>query len=456
MKRLHLLVLFVLAASGLGSFADSIKRPNILWLIAEDMGPEALSISGTPQASTPHLDKLARQGVRYTHAYAGMVCSVSRSAMITGMYATSIGAHNHRTQDKKPLPAGVKVLPEWMREAGYFTANVVTLPEACGFKGQGKTDWNFKTEGKTFDSSDWNDLKTHQPFYAQINFHETHRKYRAPAKADPAKVVIPPYYPDHPVTRKDWAEYLDSATELDGKIGRVLKQLEADGLADNTVIMFFGDNGASMVRAKQFCYEEGFHVPMIIRWPKQFPTPQQIKTGLVDERFIDAIDFAPTMLALAGAPKPAKMQGRVFLGEKAEAPRDLVFGTRDRCDSTVMRIRSVRDSRYRYIRNFTPEVPFLAPNNYKETQYPVWNLLKKLHAEGKLTQPQEFLCQPRMPEEELYNLETDPHEIHNLAESEKPEHRAELKKMRTALEKWIVDTGDQGQPSKTPTSEIAK
>jgi arylsulfatase A-like enzyme len=446
MKRLTLLLSLAMAFAALNSSAKETKsRPNILWLLGEDMGPEALSISGTPQASTPNIDKLAKSGVRFTHAYLGMVCSVSRSSMITGMYAVSIGAQNHRTKDKKPLPDGVRILPEWMRQAGYFTENIVTLPKSLGFKGAGKTDWNFKTKQPPFESSDWNDLKTHQPFYAQVNFHETHRRYTAPHKADPAKVVIPPYYPDHPVTRKDWAEYLDSASELDRKIGLVLKQLEKDGLADNTIVMFFGDNGASMVRAKQFCYEEGFHVPLVIRWPKNFPAPKQYKAGTLDERFIDGIDFAPTMLAIAGAPKPEKMQGRIFLGDRAEAPREFVFGTRDRCDETAMCLRSVRDSQYRYIRNLMPEVPFLAPNEYKERQYPVWNLLKELHAQGKLTPPQEFLCQSHMPPEELYNLETDSDEIHNLAESKSPQDQAELKKLRAALDRWTVETGDPGK-----------
>jgi N-sulfoglucosamine sulfohydrolase len=421
-------------------------RPNILWLIGEDLGPEGLSRSGTPEVWTPHLDQLAKQGVYYSHTYLGMVCSVSRSSFMTGMYAVSIGAHNHRTRDKQPLPDGVRVLTAWLRDAGYFTANIVNLPEGLGFKGTGKTDWNFKPGGKPFDSENWNDLKSHQPFYAQVNFHETHRKYNAPAKADPAKVKLPPYYPDTAVTRADWAQYLDAATELNRKVGLVLRQLEQEGLADNTVVVFFGDNGASMVRAKQFCYEESFHVPLIVRWPKQFPAPKQVQPGKVDARFIDGIDLAPTMLGIAGAKKPAKMQGRVFLGEGAEAPREYVFGSRDRCDETVMCLRSVRDARYRYIRNFMPETPFLAPNNYKETQYPVWNLLKELHAQGKLTPPQEFLCQPRMPAEELYDLQADADEIHNLATASSPEAQAALKRLRQILEQWMREVHDQGHP----------
>jgi len=252
------------------------------------------------------------------------------------------------------------------------------------------------------------------------------------------------------VTRKDWAEYLDSATELDRKIGAILEALKAEGLADNTILVFFGDNGQSHVRGKQFCYEEGFKVPLIIRWAKDFPAPAKFAPGTLDDRLLDGIDLAPTMIDTAGAPKPPKMQGRIFLGDHSETPREFVFGSRDRCDETVMRIRAVCDRRYRYIRNFTPETPFLATNAYKERSYPVWNLLKELHAQGKLTPAQEFLCQPRMPDEELYDLETDPFEIHNIAKSDQPEHQAELKKLRAALEKWIEDASDQGRIAEPP------
>lgn len=452
-------ILFLIGIS-LSSYAAETARPNILWLVGEDIGPKALSRSGSPQAATPNLDKLADQGVYFSHTYLGMVCSVSRSSFMTGMYAVSIGAQNQRSHrdGKHPLPEGVRVLPDWMRDAGYFAVNVVNMPDDPVYRTTGKRgftypqktmDWNFTYPGKPyakpFDSMEWNDLKSHQPFYAVINFDETHRPYGAPAKTDPAKVVIPPYYPDHPVTRQDWAAYLDSASELDRKIGLVLAQLEKEGLADNTIVMFFGDNGASMARAKEFCYEEGFLVPCMIRWPKNFPLPKNFKPGTVDPRFIDGIDFAPTMLDIVGVSKPPKMQGRIFLGDHAEPPPEYVFGTRDRVDETVMRIRSVRDGRYRYIHNFTPETPFLAPNKHLETAYPVWNLLKQLHAEGKLTPAQEFLCQPRMPDEELYDLQSDPDEIHNLATSTDATHQAILKKLRGVLDQWIVDVDDKGR-----------
>lgn len=442
---------FLFAAGSMCLAAVAVAKPakpNILWLIGEDFG-QHLGCYGAKEVWTPNLDALASDGVKFTHFYNGMVCSVSRSAFNTGMYSTTIGAQNHRTKNKQPLPDGVRILTGWMRDAGYYTANLVELPESCGFRGAGKTDWNFIPADKPFDSADWNDLKGHQPFYAQLNFQETHRNYHAPSKADPNKVEIPPYYPDHPVTRKDWAEYLDAATELDRKIGTVLEALKRDGLADDTIILFFGDNGQSHVRGKQFVYEEGQLCPLIMHWPKNFPAPKNFKAGTTDARFIEGIDLPATMISLAGAPKPAKMQGRVFLGDKTEPEREYSFGYRDRCDMTVFRLRAVRDHQYRYIHNFTPWVPFLARNEYKEKQYPVWNLLPKLYAEGKLTPAQAAMCQPTMPEEELYDMEADPYELNNLAKSTKPEHQAARKRLSAVLDKWIVDTNDQGRHMET-------
>jgi arylsulfatase A-like enzyme len=430
--------------------AAAERRPNILWLIAEDLGTE-IGCYGGQQVWTPNLDKLAAEGVRYTRCYTtAPVCSPSRSAFMTGMYQTTIGAHHHRSHrdDGYKLPEGVRVLTDWLRDAGYFTANLVTLFPEAGFKGTGKTDWNFTYEGKPFDSSGWGDLKKHQPFYAQINFHETHRPYAAPKRADPAKVVFPPYYPDHPVTRADWAAYLDSATELDRKVGLLLKQLEADGVADDTVIVFFGDHGQSHARGKQWCYESGLHIPLIIRWAKNFPVPRHFKPGSVDDRLIAAIDFVPTMLDFAGVKKPAKMQGEIFLGDRTGPPRQYVFGARDRCDETSFRFRTVRDSRFRYIRNFTPDRPFMSPNEYKERAYPVWNLMKQLHAEGKLTPVQEVLMAPTMPAEELFDLTEDPYEIKNLAKS--AQHQDVVNRLRSELERWIEESNDQGRIPEPP------
>ena len=435
---------------------SAAERPNILWLIAEDFGPQ-LGCWGTKEVSTPNLDALAASGVRYPRFFTtAPVCSPSRSAFMTGMYQTTIGAHNHRSHrdDGYKLPEGVRVLTDWMRDAGYFTANLRDLPAQMGFKGTGKTDWNFTYDGQPFDSDRWADLKAHQPFFAQVNFQETHRTFHAPKQADPAKVEIPPYYPDHPITRDDWAKYLDSATELDRKVGLVLAQLEKDGLADSTVVVFFGDNGQAHVRGKQFCYDSGLNVPLIIRWPKAFPAPKHIAPGTIDERLLASIDLAPTMLTIAGAKKPEKMQGEGFLGDSAAQPRKHVFGARDRCDETVFRFRTVRSERYRYIRNFTPERPFLQKNDYKQRQYPVWTLLPELDAAGKLTPLQKLLTAPTMPAEELYDVIADPYETRNLVAS--AEHAAALKELRGALERWIEESNDQGRQLEPPELAAAK
>lgn len=436
-------------------FAD-LKKPNILWIIAEDMGPD-IGCYGTAEAHTPHMDGLAAQGVRYANAFTVTpVCSTSRSSFMTGMYAMTIGAHNHRSHrgDGFQLSDGVKVLTDWLRPVGYFTANVVHLtdgPNERFFRGTGKNDWNFDYQGKPFDSNRWSDLKAHQPFFAQVNFPETHRggewdnAHKAIEKtADPAKVQIPPYYPDHPLVRQVWAQYLNTIMAFDKKVGFVLQKLKEDGLADDTVVMVFGDHGRAMVRGKQWPYDSGLHVPLIIRWPPNFPTPSNLpEPGSVDEQLIASIDWSATTLALAGVEKPTKMQGKVFLGENADPPRRYLFAGRDRGDETVFRIRTVRDVRYRYLRNFMPERPFLQINRYKEHQYPELRLIRKLAAEGKLNAVQAVLAAPRRPAEELYDVQSDPHETKNLVES--ADHHEPLERMRAALDQWIESSDDQGR-----------
>ena len=451
---MYRILAFAISSISLIAWAFPVRgaeRPNVLWLVAEDFGPE-LACYGTAQVSSPNLDRLAARGVRYTRAYTtAPVCSASRSAFMTGMYQTTIGAHNHRSHrdDGHKLPSSVRVIPDRMREAGYATANIRQFPAAVGFAGTGKTDWNFTRDGEPFEYDRWDELKTHRPFFAQVNFQETHRAFHAPAKADPDKVAIPPYYPDHPVTRRDWAQYLDAASELDRKVGLILGQLEADGLAETTVVVFMGDHGQAHMRGKQFCYEEGLHIPLIIAWPKGIPAPSNFRPGMVDDRLIEAIDLPPTFLNIAGEPKPEGMQGRVLFGDRAEPAREYAFGARDRCDETVFRLRTVRDARYRYIRNFTPDRPFLQANEYKERSYPVWNLLKELDAKGQLTPTQKVLTAATMPPEELYDLDADPHEICNLAASADPAQRATLERLRGVLARWIESTDDKGR---TPES----
>lgn len=426
--------------------AAPARPPNVLWILGDDLGPD-LACYGTPAVKTPNLDRLAAQGARFTRAYTtAPVCSPSRSALITGMYQTSIGAQHHRShrEDGYTLPAGVRLVTDHFRDAGYYTANVRTLTPQL--KVPGKTDFNFAAK-VPFDGDDWSQLKAHQPFYAQVNFVEPHRgadweqARNRPGLVDPAAVALPPYYPDHPTTRDDYANYLDAVQLLDAKVGTVLKLLEDGGLAENTVVFFFGDNGRCHVRDKQWLYDGGLHVPLLVRWPGR------VAPGTVRDDLVSAIDITATSLWAAGVKTPDRMQGRVFLGPDAR-PREYVFGARDRCDETVDRIRCVIGRRYHYLRNYHPEWPYTQPNQYKETQYPVLNLMKQLHAAGKLTAAQELFMAPHKPPEELYDLETDPHEIYNLAGS--PEHQPVLNELRAALDRWISETGDEGARPEDP------
>jgi N-sulfoglucosamine sulfohydrolase len=464
-----ILVLVAVGACAPGQPQTSVQPPapapralNILWIVAEDMGPE-LSSSGTPEVRTPNLDRLAAQGMRFTRAFTtAPVCSPSRSAWNTGMYQTTIGAHNHRSHrpdepghEPHPLPEGVRLVSDWLRGAGYFTGNIVQFPAGVGFKGTGKNDWNFTYEGKPFDTNDWADLQAHQPFYAQINLPETHRGQawktaheRIPDPADPAKVSIPPYYPDHPVVRQDWAQYLNAVMSLDQKVGTILQLLERDGLADNTIVVFMGDNGRAMVRGKQWPYDSGLHVPLIVYWPEGIPAPEGYQAGTVSDQLVSAIDVTATTLAFAGVPKPEKMQGRVLFGPNADPPRRYVFSGRDRGDETVDRIRTARSDRYRYLRNFYPERPFLQTNRYKEAEYEAIWVMRKLHEEGKLTPAQAALLAATRPKEELYDLSQDPYEIHNLADS--PAYQEILREMRGAVNDWTEETDDQGRFPEDP------
>ncbi|MBD3268382.1 sulfatase-like hydrolase/transferase [bacterium] len=432
----------------LGSIAEAKEKPNILWIIAEDFCPE-LGCYGNRFVHSPNIDNFAKQGVKFTNAYtAAPVCSASRSGFMVGAYQTTTGAHHHRSHRKNmdyPLPGGIKVLTHVFREGGYFTANI--KKGISGAKGSGKTDWNFSTQN-AFDTSNWDDLKPNQPFFAQINFPETHRSFtkNKDNPVDPAKVELPPYYPDHPAVRKDWALYLDDVSHLDRKVGAVLDRLEQDGLADNTVVFFFGDHGRAHVRGKQWCYDAGLHVPMIVRWPGK------LKPGTVNNDLVSAIDFAPTVLDIADIKKPNFLQGQNFLQEGHK--RDYVFSARDRCDETVETIRSVRDKRYRYIRNFRPDRPYMAPNRYKDTSYPTRRVLREWEEKGLLQPAQEMWMADRKPIEELYDTHNDPHEIHNLAAS--PAHQDVLVAMRDALFEWMDETGDLGLIPEPELYEIEK
>jgi arylsulfatase A-like enzyme len=453
MRRItrHIRLLAVAILFGLAvKTSIAADRPNILWLITEDMGPEQ-GCYGTDQVWTPTIDALAANGVRYDKAFTVTpVCSTSRSGFCTGMHPISIGAHQHRTKDehKKPLPEGVKAVTDWFRGAGYWTANIKSMG---GKKyGTGKVDWDFTYEGEPFDGAEWDDLKSHQPFYAQVNFSQSHRGWTAPKKADPAKVALPSYYPDHPEARADWAAYLDEITEVDGLIARALTSLEKEGMADKTIVVVMGDHGRAHVRGKQWPYDSGLRIPLIIHVPEALGTPAGYKRGQVDDQLIASIDVTATSLALAGIEKPTKMQGRVFLGDAKEEKRAYTYASRDRCDMTTFRIRTVRGQRYRYIRNFMPERPFLQLNLYKERSYPMIGLMRELHSQGKLDETQAALLAPRRPTEELYLIEEDPYEVNNLVGSSDKKHQRVLARLRDELDRWIEDAGDHGRKLEDP------
>ncbi len=305
------LALHLCAASAVPD-EPATSRPNILWLIGEDIGRD-LGCYGDRDARTPNLDRLAAEGRTYRRAYAtGNVCSPSRSAFCTGMYQTALDTQNHRSHrdDGHRLVPGVRLISDRLREAGYFTANVRQFPPAAGIIGSGKTDWNFQPEGKPFDSSSWNDLRTHQPFYAQVNFHETHRPYEKASHdpTDPAKVTLPPYLADHPVAREDWARYHDMIQRLDEHVGKVLDLLRDEGLDDHTIVCFFGDNGRECFRGKYYAYEQGISVPLLVRWPGH------VAAGSSSDDLVSLIDLTATSLAIAGVALPKNLQGQPFLG----------------------------------------------------------------------------------------------------------------------------------------------
>lgn len=419
------------------------QKPNIVWIITEDMSPE-LGCYGYPLVQTPNLDRLAKQGVRYTNTFTtGPVCSASRSALITGMYQTSIDAHNHRSHrdDGYMLPAPVVPITDFLREAGYFTVNADV--KETGIKGAGKTDFNFKTKNKVYDGTDWSQRKSGQPFFAQLNVGVTHRGpvwkglvQQHQPQIDPAKVKMPSYYPDHPIAREDWATYLESIQLLDSYVGNILQRLDDEKLSDNTVVIFTSDHGRCMIRDKQFIYDGGIQIPFIMKWPGQ------VQEGVVNSDLVSAIDISATVLQIAGITIPRYMEGQGLLGPHAKK-RDYIIAARDRMDETVDKMRCVRSKQFKYIKNYMPERPYMQPNNYKETEYPVWNLLKELNAQGKLTPAQALFCAQVKPAEELYDIVADPEELHNLATLEK--HKKHLASMRSVLQKWIVQTGDKGQ-----------
>jgi arylsulfatase A-like enzyme len=429
--------------------AAAAVRPNILWIVMDDVGRE-FPCYGEKAIQTPHIDRLVREGLKFDRAFlTAPVCSTMRSALITGMYQTTIGAHHHqsgRDQHKIALPPGVEPVPAIFRRAGYYTSNG---PYPAKGRAAGKTDYNFTWDPKIYDGHDWAGRRPGQPFFAQLqlwggknrNDNGTWHREQAPRElgnlTPPESVQLPPYYPSDPLILQDWAAYLDCLRYCDVLVGRILRRLEEEGILEQTLVVLLGDNGVSHARGKQFLYDEGIHTPCIVRGPG-------VARGAVRTDLIEHIDLAATSLAFAGVGVPAWMQGRDIFA-RAYQPRDAVFGARDRCGETVDQIRSVRTARFKYIRNFFPDRPLLQPSNYKDTKE-IIQRLRALHAAGSLSSLQEeILFAPRRAPEELYDVQADPFELRNLATE--PEHHATLLTLRARLESWQRETHDPGPES---------
>jgi uncharacterized sulfatase len=452
LSRSRSLQLLLGAAVAIGPLLDApfalepASRPNILWISCEDMSPD-LGCYGDAYSVSPNVDRLAREGVRYTRVFgqAG-VCAVNRSSMITAMYPTTIGTQHMRCEGVPP--AYVKCFPELLRAAGYFTSN------------NAKTDYNFAAPPSAWDANGpqahWRSRERGQPFFSVFNITTTHESQvrAAPAqfarqtarlkdeeRHDPAKAVLPPYYPDTEVVRRDWARYYDLITAMDYQVGEILKELDADGLAEDTIVWFWSDHGRGLPRAKRWLYDSGLRVPLIVRFPGRFRRLAPAEAGHSVDDLVAMMDFGPTALSLAGVKLPRWMQGQAFLGAQASPPREYVFAARDRMDESYDLIRAVRDRRWKYIRNYMPERPYAQPIAYMD-EMPTMKEWRRLAAAGELTGAQALFFRERKPLEELYDTESDPHEVQNLAES--PAHQKVLEHLREAHEAWRRDTRDLG------------
>lgn len=403
------------------------EKPNILWIMIEDWSTD-LSCYGTPLVHTPNIDRLADQGLRFERAYTtSPVCSTSRSAMMTGFHQNYIGAHQHRTMDKKPLPYGIKPIPHLLEEAGYYTATMVGA----------KTDCNFTTDRKFFLGKSWRECKSGQPFYVQATFGGTHRSFmRDPERPIDADMVkLPPYYPDLPLVRRDWANGLETVQVVDRQVGKLLQQLEDDGLANNTIVFFIGDHGRCHIRGKQFLYEAGVRIPLIVRWPNH------IQPGSVSKELVSSLDICQTIVELAGAKPAHELQGLYLFGDQVPVRKHVHFN-RDKMDSTHDAMRAVRSDRYKLIHNLMPERAYCQLNEYKERQYPILALMNVLNMQSKLKPVQARFMAASKPEFELYDLENDPHEIHNLADD--PKHAEIKSKLLAEINRWREEMKDVG------------
>ncbi|HVR83153.1 MAG TPA: sulfatase-like hydrolase/transferase [Planctomycetota bacterium] len=419
-------------------------RPNILWIVSEDNDP-FLGCYGDPRARTPRLDGLAAEGVLYTHAFANApVCAPSRSTLITGMYASTLGTLHMRSRYR--VPAEIGYYCTYLRNAGYYCMN------------PGKTDYNIAgtdlepwQKGKT-----WSDAPPGKPWMLVLNNFTTHESALHGSTVHPEFLKepfpLPPYHPDTPEIRSNWVEYYRDMTKMDGEMGEILDRLSAAGLADDTIVFYYSDHGGILPRSKRYVYDSGLHVPLIIRFGKHFQNLAPAPPGTKLDRLVSFVDLAPSLLSLAGAEIPRHLQGAAFLGPKSAAPRSTVFGFRGRMDERTDLSYTIRDSRYRYIRNYLPHRIYGQRLDYL-WKMPAMASWEKAYKEGKCDQAQSAFWRAK-PTEELYDEVADPYEVRNLADL--PEEEGTLRRLRGALQDQLIQNRDAGLMPESEMVDRAK
>ena len=426
--RLSVLNALFLVAAGP---AFAAERPNILWITSEDNSPY-LGCYGDKLAQTPHLDRLAAQGVRYRNAFANApVCSTARTTLITGMYASSLGVHNHRSS--VAIPATFKLYPEHLRAAGYYCTN------------NSKTDYNVAQRRDIWDESSsqahYKNRASGQPFFAVFNITTSHESQVAPKagktafRVPPEQIALPPYHPDTPEIRRDWANYYDQITLMDSQVGKLLAELESAGLADSTIVFYYSDHGGALPRGKRNLHDSGTRVPLIVRIPEKWKQFAPAKPGEWVNDLVSFVDLPVTAFSLCEVPIPEHYEGRPFLGAKKAAPREHVFLLRGRMDERYDTVRAVRDGEFRYVRNYSPHRPWGQHYSYP---FQVLPSMRSWHAEfvaGRLSEVQARYWKPK-PAEEFYRLADDPFEIRNLIAD--PQVADRIAKLKAALRKDIL------------------
>lgn len=421
-------------------------KPNILWITLEDTSEYEFGCYGNTDIETPIIDEMAKKGIRYTNASSTAPhCSPARSTLITGCYATTFGMDVHREDYETPEDI---FYPEHLRKAGYFCTN------------NSKTDYNTTVDNTSlWDESgkeaSYNspNRKPDQPFFSIFNTTATHmgrirsislegRRDFKKLGIDPATIKLPGHVPDLPAMRSDQAYLLEASRESDNWLKAFLDDLKIKGLDENTIVFFFSDHGGCLPRGKGFPYETGLKIPLIVYVPPIWQEKLNIKSGIVEPRQVGFVDFAPTILSLAGIKPPALMQGEAFLGEYAEAPREIQFGFRTNQENYHFDpCRTASDGKFKYIRNYIPHKPFCLRNLY-QWGMPANVAWDEYVMSGKCTN--EDWLQPYKPKtaEMLFDLTNDPWELNNLAND--ANYQNILLSMREQVKNHVRETNDLG------------